>query len=285
MELIELLDKRGIEYKKTNNPSEILISCTSGEHEDKSPSLSYNLDKNLFHCWSCGFGGGSSKFLESIGEVTRLSVESKQPYKIQKLKNKIKQIIEVDDIRIPDERFPYNAEFKGIEGKTMREFGAFTTQELKLRNYICIPVYQFGKLKFIEGRKTSDGGIQPKYYRRPASAKVSNILFPLDKIKNTNYLIFVEGIFDMLNMWQLGYKNTVCLFGASNFNRNKLDTLDRIGVTRVDIMMDPDTAGHIASEKIAKLLDTRNIYSRIIKVPVGKDPGNISQSEAQEALQ
>ena len=52
MELIELLDKRGIEYKKTNNPSEILISCTSGEHEDKSPSLSYNLDKNLFHCWS-----------------------------------------------------------------------------------------------------------------------------------------------------------------------------------------------------------------------------------------
>ena len=283
MELIELLDKRGIEYKKTNNPSEILISCTSGQHEDKSPSLSYNLDKNLFHCWSCGFGGGSSKFLESIGEITRLSIESKQPYKIQKLKNKIKQIIEVDDIRIPDERFPYNAEFKGIDGKTMREFGAFTTQELKLQNYICIPVYQFGKLKFIEGRKISDGGIQPKYYRRPANAKVSNILFPLDKIKNTNYLIFVEGIFDMLNMWQLGYKNTVCLFGASNFNRNKLDTLDRIGVTRVDIMMDPDTAGHIASEKIAKLLDTRNIYSRIIKVPVGKDPGNISQSEAQEA--
>ena len=284
MELIELLDKRGIEYKKTNNPSEILISCTSGQHEDKSPSLSYNLDKNLFHCWSCGFGGGSSKFLESIGEITRLSIESKQPYKIQKLKNKIKQIIEVDDIRIPDERFPYKSEFRGINGKTMNEFGTFTTQELQLQNYICIPVYQFGKLKFIEGRKISDGGIQPKYYRRPNNAKISTILFPLDKIKNTNYLIFVEGIFDMLNMWQLGYKNTVCLFGASNFNKNKLDTLDRIGVTRVDIMMDPDTAGYIASEKIAKLLDTRNIYSRIIKVPVGKDPGNISQIEAKEAL-
>ena len=88
----------------------------------------------------------------------------------------------------------------------------------------------------------------------------------------------------MLNMWQLGYRNTVCLFGASNFNKNKLDILDRIGVTRVDIMMDPDTAGHIASEKILKLLDTRNIYSRIIKVPIGKDPGNISKTEAKEAL-
>ncbi len=284
MELIELLDKRGIEYKKTNNPSEILVSCTSGQHEDKSPSLSYNLDKNLFHCWSCGFGGGSSKFLESIGEITRLSIESKQPYKIQKLKNKIKQIIEVDDIQIPDERFPYKSKFRGINGKTMNEFGAFTTQELQLQNYICIPVYQFGKLKFIEGRKFKDNNHQSKYYRRPAKAKTNNILYPLDKIKNTNHLIFVEGIFDMLNMWQLGYKNTVCLFGAANFNKTKLELVDSIGVTKVDIMMDPDSAGFIAAEKISNQLDTRNIQSRIIKLPLGRDPGDLNKEEVKEIL-
>jgi hypothetical protein len=39
----------------------------------------------------------------------------------------------------------------------------------------------------------------------------------------------------MLNMWQLGYKNTLCIFGATNFGRKKLEILDRIGVTRVDI--------------------------------------------------
>ena len=284
MELVELLNKRGIEYKKTNNPSEILISCTSGLHEDKSPSLSYNLDKNLFHCWSCGFGGGSSKFLESIGEVTRLSIDSKQPYKIKKLKSKIKQIIEIDDVQLPTERNIYKAEFKGISGSILSEFNTFTTQQLQLQNYICIPVYQFGKLKFIEGRIINPSSVQSKYYRKPTNAKISNILFPLDRIKNTNYLIFVEGMFDMLNMWQLGYRNTVCLFGASNFNKNKLDILDRIGVTRVDIMMDPDTAGQIASEKILKLLDTRNIYSRIIKIPLEKDPGNITKIEVEKAL-
>ena len=111
------------------------------------------LDKNLFHCWSCGFGGGSSKFLESIGEVTRLPVDSKQPYRIKKLKDKIKQVIEVDDIKLPSERQIFKQEFKGISAKTMIEFNAFTTQHLQLQNYICIPVYQFGKLKFIEGRK------------------------------------------------------------------------------------------------------------------------------------
>ena len=74
MELIELLNTRGIEYKKTNNPSEILISCTSGLHNDTNPSLSYNLDKNLFHCWSCGFGGGASKSRVLAGERSEIMV-------------------------------------------------------------------------------------------------------------------------------------------------------------------------------------------------------------------
>ena len=89
MDLVDLLNARGIEYRRTNNPEEILISCTSGEHTDKSPSLSYNLEKNIFHCWSCGFSGGITKFMTSIGETIRLDVDSKQPYKIKKLKDKL----------------------------------------------------------------------------------------------------------------------------------------------------------------------------------------------------
>ena len=87
MELVELLNKRGIEYRKTNNPAEILISCTSGEHTDKSPSLSYNLERNVFHCWSCGFSGCINKFMKSIGETIILDVDSKLPYQIKKLKD------------------------------------------------------------------------------------------------------------------------------------------------------------------------------------------------------
>ena len=88
----------------------------------------------------------------------------------------------------------------------------------------------------------------------------------------------------MLNMWQLGYKNTVCLFGAANFNKTKLELVDRIGVTKVDIMMDPDTAGSIAAEKISNQLDTRNIQSRIIKLPLGRDPGDLNKEEIKEIL-
>jgi len=284
MELVELLNKRGIEYRKTNNPAEILISCTSGEHTDKSPSLSYNLERNVFHCWSCGFSGGINKFMKSIGETVILDVDSKQPYKIKKLKDKIRNIIEFDDIQIPSERHKWSSEFRNIDAKTMKEFQAFTTDQMGLQDYICFPVYQFGKLKFVEGRLSKTIAGKSKYNRKPHKAKVNDILFPLDKLKNTNYVILVEGIFDMLNMWQLGYKNTLCIFGATNFGRKKLEILDRIGVTRVDILMDPDAPGQMAASKIAVELDSRNIVSRNIKLPVGVDPGDLNVIQAKEYI-
>lgn len=283
-DLIDLLNRKGIEFRKTNNPSEILISCTSGKHVDKSPSLSYSLEKDVFHCWSCGFSGGISKFLESIGEFTRLPVDSKQPYKIQKLRNKIKKLIEFDEIVLPKTRKQFSGEFKGIKASVMKEFQAFTTEELQLHNYICVPIYQFGKLRFIEGRYMGSVKSQPKYYRRPYNVSVSNILFPLDKVKNTNYIILVEGLYDMLNMWQMGFTNTLCIFGASNFGKKKLELLDNLGATRVDILMDPDPPGQMAADKIQSMLDTKNIYSRNIKLPLGRDPGDITLDIAKEAL-
>ena len=284
MNLVELLDKRGIEYRRTNNPNEILISCTSGRHVDKSPSLSFNTEKEMFHCWSCGFGGGTTKFLASIGETVMLDFDSKHPYMLKKLKQKIEAKMELNSIQLPDDREVYNQEFKGIEVKTLKEFNAFTTEKLGLLDYLCIPVYQFGKIKFIEGRSIKNLSNQPKYNRKPQNAVVSDCLFPIDKVSNTNYVILVEGIFDMLNMWQLGYKNTLCIFGATNFGRKKLEILDRIGVTRVDIIMDPDAPGQMAASKIAAELDSRNIVSRNIKLPVGTDPGDINLIQAKEYI-
>lgn len=283
-ELVELLNKRGINYKKTNNPNEILISCTSGEHEDKNASLSFNLEKEVFNCWSCGFSGGINKFLVSIGESTVLDLSSRQPYKIKKLKDKIQSKVEVDNIKLPDDRRFIEEEFKAISVRVLKEFNAFTTDELGLTGYVCIPVYQFGKLKFIEGRLQKNLTNQPKYYRRPQKVSVNDCLFPIDKVKNINYVILVEGIFDMLNMWQLGYKNTLCVFGAGNFSKKKLDLLDKIGVNKVDILFDPDAAGARGAEKVANMLDSRNIYSRIIKLPDGVDPGDLHKNLAERLL-
>ena len=68
---------------------------------------------------------------------------------------------------------------------------------------------------------------QPKYYRRPQKGRVGNILYPLDKVTNTNYVILVEGLFYVKHV-VIGYKNTLCIFGAQNFGRSKLDLVDKI---------------------------------------------------------
>lgn len=283
-DLLGLLDRRGIEYRKTNNPEEILLYCTSGEHKDKSPSLSFNVEKNIFNCWSCGFRGGINKYLATIGELPIIDIDSKQPYKIKKLKEKISKKIEIDSIKIPEDRRVFSYDYRGISAETYRAFGAFTTEAYGLQDYLCIPVYQLGKLKFIEGRLLKDLDNQPKYYRRPARAEVKDCLFPLDKISNTNHIILVEGIFDMLNMWQLGFTNTLCSFGAGNFNKEKAKLLDNKGIIKVDIMMDSDRAGISAAEKIQNILDSRNIYARIIRLPPGVDPGELTKNQAEALL-
>jgi DNA primase len=48
--------------------------------------------------------------------------------------------------------------------------------------------------------------------------------------------------------------------------------------------MDPDAPGQMAATKIADLLNTRDIFSRNIKLPVGTDPGDINQRQAENYL-
>lgn len=284
MDLVDLLNEKGINYKKSNNPSEILITCTSGEHVDKDPSLSYNLEKDMFHCWSCGFKGSKRKFLESIGISSEITFETKQAFKIQKLKNKLQKLIEANECNMPTEYRGWTQGFRGIDEKTVKEFKMFTTSEMGFEDYVCIPVYQFGKLKFIEGRYRFNSKNKPKYNRKPAGVNVSNIAFPLDKLEDKSKVIIVEGIFDMLNMWQHGFRNVLCVFGTQNFNEQKVKLFDDIGIRNVQIMFDGDAAGQSAAAKVRNLLTKNNISSSILKLPLGKDPGILVLDEINSLL-
>lgn len=284
MDLLDILEDKGIRYKKTNNPSEIVMRCTHPDHDDSDPSLSFNLDKNVFNCWACGFRGGVTKFLASIGITEVLELESKQPHKISKIKEKLKKYSEVSLLEIPADARPFNQDYRSISAKTFRDFEAFTTSEMNLLDYLCFPIYQFGKLRFIEGRDLNNLENQSKYSRKPAKSKVSDILFPIDKVKGEKQVILVEGLFDMLNLWDLGYENVLCIFGANNFNREKLNILDNLGVVSVLLVLDPDKAGQKAAEKIADLLDSKNIVSKNILLPSGTDAGSINITQAMRYI-
>ena len=284
MNILDVLQQQGIEYSKTNNPTEILIRCTSGNHQDNSPSMMYNVEMDIFHCWSCGFKGAKLKFLRSIGINTDIPFDSKQPFKINKLKDKLKEIMFEEAIPIPEDARFIKGTFRNISSDTLQKFEAFFTEQYGLEDYICFPVYQFGKIRFIEGRNRFNNSSKPKYFRRPNKARSSDMLFPLDKIKDKSKLILVEGLFDMLNMWDKGYENTVCVFGATNFSKPKLEILDKIGTTFVEILFDGDEPGRAGARKVAELLDRRFIQSKIINLPDGVDPGDVTNEQINMIL-
>lgn len=284
MNIFTVLDDKGISYQKTNNPSEILLKCISGNHVDNNPSMMYNVERDIFNCWSCGFRGAKKKFLQSIGINTDIPFDSKQPFKIQKLRDRLNEIMFENNIELPEDYRPVNGTFRNISSDTLKEFQAFFTNKLSLEDYICFPVYQFGKIRFIEGRNRFSKSEKSKYYRRPAKARSADILFPLDKIKDKSSLILVEGLFDMLNMWDKGYTNVVCVFGTSNFGQPKLDVLDKIGTTFVEILFDGDDAGRNGAKRISEILDKKFIQSKIIQLPSGKDPGDLTQDELNMIL-
>jgi DNA primase len=280
----DVLTEKGIYFlPNPNKPSEVIVRCFSGMHEDKNPSLSFNLEKGVFNCFSCGFKGNTQQFFSGLGITETPTLNSKIGIKINKLKKKLELIRDGTEVRMPEPIINITHAFKGISAKTLKDFNAFFTDSNGFSEYVCIPIYQHKKLRFVEGRykvlnSTSE---MPKYLRKPNGVSVSNILFPLDKITDFSHIILVEGLFDVLKLHDLGYTNSLCIFGTQNFGTEKAKLLDEYGCRKVTILMDGDAAGKNAASKIAKLLDSRNIEIEVVTLSDGLDPGSFNAETAE----
>ena len=97
-----------------------------------------------------------------------------------------------------------------------------------------------------------------------------------------NRVILVEGIFDCLNLWDNGLKNTVCCFGTQQMDWYKLSLLKLQGVQGIDIIFDGDEAGVKASEQIKTLALEMELSVQIIKLRDGQDPGGFSPDQVRK---
>ena len=283
----DILTEKAIYFiTNPNKPSELIVRCFSGMHEDKNPSLSFNLEKGVFNCFSCGFRGNTQQFFEGLGIMNAPQLTTKLGLRLNKLKNKLEGIRNTSEVRMPEPNIKITHSFKGISANTLKEFEAFFTDASGLSEYVCIPIYQHKKLRFVEGRYKvlSSNSEMPKYLRKPSGVSVSEILFPLDKIKDFSHIVLVEGLFDVLKLHDLGYKNSLCIFGTQNFGTDKAKLLDEYGCRKVTILMDGDAAGKSAATKIQKLLDARNIETVVITLSDGLDPGSFNAETAEHYL-
>jgi DNA primase len=101
-------------------------------------------------------------------------------------------------------------------------------------------------------------------------------------------MVIVEGIFDMLNLYDKGLHNVICAFGTNtlqNSTKQKMLPFKAQGITHVYLMFDGDEAGRKASELLKPLIEDCGFIVQTITLPDDVDPGELSQEDVDSTAE
>ena len=244
MRVDELLQEQRIEFKVSGR--DYLVKCLNPDHEDSNPSMRIDNITGIFNCFSCGFRGNVFKHFGAAANYLEI--------KRQKLKQSIDETRSASiGFEFPKGFAPYVGNWRGIKPETYKHFEAFMHHESQFNGRIVFPVRDItGKVVAFNGRHMTMTEI-PKYLIYPPQAKLP--LYPSTVYPIKGRVILVEGIFDMINLYDKGLSNAICCFGTRNIDADKLAILKMQNVEGVDIMFDGDDAGQTAAEEIKGLAE------------------------------
>lgn len=267
----EILQEKNISYHYSGR--DLLVKCFNPEHDDMHPSMRIDRITGIFNCFVCGFKGIIFQHFDIPGDKIAILRE--------KLFRKIEDTrMESIGLEMLPSSHPVTSAFR-VSLETLLEFGAFKSAGKGYENRIWFPITSMkdGILCFV-GR-AEDPFQSPKYKFYPSGAKVP--FFPLSKVKpHHGRVMLVEGIFDMLNLYENGFRNVLCVFGASKrVTKEKLSLLRILGVSGIDICFDSDKAGQLAAEEAKELAERELFRVRNIVLKEG-DPGDLPPKAARK---
>ena len=266
MRVDELLQEQRIEFKVSGR--DFVVKCLSPDHEDSNPSMRIDSITGIFNCFSCGFKGNVFKHFGAAANFLEI--------KRQKLKESIDEKRSASiGFEFPKGFAPYVGNWRGIKPETYKHFEAFMHHDSQFNGRIVFPVRDItGKVVAFNGRHMTMTEI-PKYLIYPPQAKLPLYPSTVNPIKGR--VILVEGIFDMINLYDKGLSNAICCFGTKNIDADKLAILKMQNIEGVDIMFDGDDAGQTAAEEIKGLAERVGLTSRNINLGQNIDPGGLPE--------
>ena len=282
MDVREVLDTNHVQYKFS--VKDYIVQCFSPQHDDNSPSCHVDKISGIFHCWSCGHSG-------NVYQEFGLIVPNQVNVKIDRLQQKIKKLMWSKPLELPLDAIPFENSYRKISKETLMHFGAFISddKDLDMEGRLIFPLTDINDdIRIFLGRfMYSD--LDPKYKIYPEHTEIP--LYPEIPEIYKGSIILVEGIFDLLNLYDKGLKNVVLCGGvhiglvkkkakqAKNIER--LLTYKYQGVSTMYTMFDGDTAGREAAEGLkAYAGETFNIQN--IDLKDDQDPGGLSQIEVDK---
>lgn len=270
MKVEDVLKNRGIPFIVKGR--DLLIHCLNPEHDDSHPSMRIDQVTGIFNCFACGHKGNLFRYFGEEPNELQVARDS--------LRSKIEEkMLESIGLQFPSDMIPYRGDWRNIKPETYAHFEAFESTQPDFISRVVFPVRNImGNIVAFQGRHTS-GGV-PKYLFSPKHVKVP--LFPTVEPYQGS-VILVEGMFDMLNLFDKGVPNSVACFGVSTVTQEKIRLLKIRNTEEVVIFFDGDKAGQEGALKVKKLVEECGLRVRNICLDE-HDPGDLSQSQVNELM-
>jgi DNA primase len=270
--VLELIQKNNLQFSVSGR--DYLIKCLNPDHDDSNPSFRVDKVTGVAHCFACGFKTNLFKY---YGVFTNLV-----PMKIMALKEKLANLKKFgQELELPHGYTPWTKLFRGISPATLKHFGAFyTTQVEKLQDRIVFPIKDItNKTQVFVGRHTMSNG-NPRYVNYPQGVTLP--VFPSHLPGGYSSVVIVEGLFDMLNLYDKGCENVVCVFGTNTLQndiKSKMLPFRAQGITHVFLLFDGDDAGRKAAKIYKPLMEAEGFITEIVDLPDGTDPGELGEAD------
>lgn len=307
--MTDVLTSEGIAFKRIGR--EVVTICPW--HNDTNPSLTVNDDKNICFCFACGGGTDAIAYVrqkfsltfteavERIAEKNDVAVEydnldPEEALRIAAERRKAFDEINNTHLRfrnaIKNEVCGFEARQwllqRGITPEASREFQIGWSNFGYFVDRVIVPIHDHrGVLVGFTGRKLGEGVSQQKYKNSPASSifDKGSLLFnehrALQEAKTVGHLVFVEGHFDVISMWQHGIRNVVATQGTAGPTPQTIKRIIR-HCRRFVLCYDGDDGGRTAIEHFIKvagpLACNGEVTVTVAQLPEGKDPDDCIRS-------
>ena len=284
-------------------------------HDDHSPSLTINPQRNRVHCFVCGKGTDAIGWLqdrqgltfaeavqelagrhgiplpeedpEAAAQADALRKERQQLLTWrQKQQESFHQAL-LDDIEAQGPAWAYLQE-RGLTPQTAITWGL----GLNARR-LMLPICDGqGCCCGFSGRTLANE--EPKYRNSANDALFCKhqLLFGLhqaaEAIRRTGDALLVEGPLDVIQLHQAGFSTAVAAMGTS-LSAEQRQALIRAGAKRLLVAYDGDSAGRRATgrlmEELHPVLVAGGLDLAVVSLPAGSDPDGLIRQEGPGALQ
>ena len=299
---------------------EKLVCCPV--HGESNPSMGISVDKQVCHCFSCSFAGDfASLLVHSLPDkfgIKSSNPSTKEEFKayrkareflaeryeleyhevgrrsksVKRYEQTYNRYLKEDRERTELPRFKLAPFMSGKQTYQYFFQRGFTKEDMKTfmigrdvdNKTITIPVfYEDGVLAGVLGRYIDKNRKKNQRYKIYDGFERSRVLYPLDKAKPIrDTVILVEGQFDAIRMYNLGYTNTFAIMTNQLSHRQAEWLCSHCSV--VIWVGDNDSRGLEGRDKAQKMLKNKVDFKIVDYPDYGKDVCDWSEEDIKEMI-